>query len=105
MSVGDLAQRAWINVTGLALNINSYNSKFNVEPPQYTLTLSKAGLTLKLPIHAHFLELDAYFKKGQPLPSLNSFMAIQGFLSHVEKSANDFPVQFHIDLDHVTFLG
>ena len=105
MSASDPAQRTWINVTGLALNINSHNSTFDVEPPQYTSTLSKAGLTSKLPIRAHFLESDARFKKGKPLPSPNSFVAIQGFLSRVEKSANDFPVRFHIDLDHVTFLG
>ena len=105
MSVSDLAQRAWINVTGLALNINSHNSTFDVEPPQYTSTLSKARLTSKLPICTHFLESDTCFKKGKPLPSPNSFVAIQGFLSHVEKLANNFPVRFHINLDHVTFLG
>ena len=76
-----------------------------MEPPQYTSTLSKTGMTSKFPIRAHFLELDTRFKKGKPLPSPNSFVAIQGFLSRVEKLANDFPVRFHIDLDHVTFLG
>lgn len=44
------AQHAWVNVTGLATNINSKESMFDVEPSQYTSTLIKAGLKSQLPM-------------------------------------------------------
>lgn len=101
----DPAQRAWINVTGLATNINNKDSTFDVEPSQYTSTLSKAGLKSQLLTRLHFPKNDARYKNRKPMPSPRSYVAIQGFLSRVEQSGTGFPQRFHLDLDHVTFLG
>jgi hypothetical protein len=101
----DPAQRAWINVTGLATNINNKDSTFDVEPNQYTSTLSKAGLKSQFSARLHFPEDDARYKNRKPMPSPRSYVAIQGFLSRVEQSGTGFSQRFHVDLDHVTFLG
>jgi hypothetical protein len=99
------AQRAWVNVTGLATNINSKESTFDVEPSQYTSTLTKAGLKSQLSTRGHFPEDDTRYKNRKLMPSPRSYVAIQGFLSRIELADTGFPQRFHLDLDHITFLG
>jgi hypothetical protein len=58
----------------------------------------------QLPIRAHFDGIR--YKNKKPIPSNNTYIAVEGFLIRVEVDASTGqPVLFHVYVDNINFLG
>ena len=71
---------------------------------QYTYFYKTQQNLSTLPIHAHFDETR--YKNKKPIPTNNTYVAVEGFLNNVEVDPNSgTPTNFHISVDNISFLG
>ena len=71
---------------------------------QYTSFYKSQRRLSTFPIRAHFD--DVRYKKKKPIPSNNTYVAVEGSLFHVDMDTNTGgPLLFHIMVDNINFLG
>jgi hypothetical protein len=97
-----MRHRPYVTFSGIALNRTE--SSFDVNAPQYT-SFYKAHRSLStLPLRAAFD--DTRYKTKKPIPSNNTYVAVEGFLMEVETdSSTGRPTVFHVSVDNINFLG
>ena len=94
----------YITFSGAAFNSNKTDSEFDVNAPQYTSFYKSQRHLSTFPVRAHFD--DTRYKNKKPLPSNNTYVAVEGFLWRVELDSNSgLPSLFHVAVDSISFLG
>lgn len=92
----------YITFSGAAFN--RAEASFDVNAPQYTSFFKTQRNLSTLPIRAHFDETR--YKNKKPLPSNNTYVAVEGFVTEVEIDSDTAqPYIFHISVDNISFLG
>jgi hypothetical protein len=98
-----MRERAYINISGAAVNSNKSSSFFEVNASQYTSHYKdNRGLSV-LPIRAHFNSNK--YKSKKPIPSDNTYVSMEGFLEDIETDASGRVTMFHVSVDNINFLG
>src|SRR6266487_1979202 len=94
----------YVTFSGAAFNCNRTDSVFDATPAQYTSFYRTQRHLSTLPIRAHFDDLR--YKNKKPMPSNNTYVAVEGFLTHFDMDVNTgHPSLFHINVDNINFLG
>jgi hypothetical protein len=92
----------YITFSGAAFN--HAEASFNVNAPQYTSFFKTQRNLSTFPVRAHFDE--ARYKNKKPLPSNNTYVAVEGFITEVEIDPDTAqPSLFHVSVDNISFLG
>lgn len=101
--IDDMQERAYINVSGTAINCNKTGGFFEVNVPQYT-SQYKANCTLSiLPVDVHFNSNK--YKTKKPILSNNTYVSIKGFLDNIKTDISGRATAFHISIDNINFLS
>ena len=85
------------------MNCNKTDSFFNVNAAQYTTYYKNNWTLANLPVRAHF-DSTKYQKKS-PLPSNNTYVAVEGFLGDIEKDTARHIMLLHMSVNNINFLG
>lgn len=99
----DMRQRAYINVSGAAVNANKTDGFFEVNAAQYTSHYKNNRTLSILPVQAHFSSNK--YKTKKPIPSNNTYVTIEGFLEDIETDMAGRVTLFHVSVDNINFLG
>lgn len=98
-----MRHRAYINISGAAVNFNKIEGFFEINATQYTLHYKSNRAQSILPVQAHFNSNKYRTKKL--IPSNNTFVSIEGFLEDVETDAAGHATLFRVSVDNINFLG
>ena len=101
----DVIYRApYITVSGAAVNTDRSQGVFECNALQYTTFFKDHVHLSTLPICAHFD--NNRYKNKKPIPSNNSFIAVEGFVLQIELDPDTGQVSFfHVAAENITFLG
>ena len=99
----DMRERAYINVSGAAINSNKSTGSFEVNATQYTSHYKNNRSLSILPVHAHFT--SGKYKTKKPVPSNNTYVSVEGFLDAIGTDSHGNATAFHISVDNINFLG
>ena len=102
-NIEDMRERAYINLSGAAINSNKTAGFFKLNAPQYTSHFKHNRALSILPIHANFN--SAKYKTKKPVPANNTYVSIEGFLESVETDSAGHACSFHVSVDNINFLG
>jgi len=97
----DIRRAPYVTLSGMASNRTE--SSFNLNAAQYTSFHRTQQQLASFPTQAHFD--DMRYKNKKPIPSNNTYVAVEGFLQRVEVDSTGQPVLFHINVDNINFLG
>lgn len=108
----DPRQRAFIHVSGVAMNCQKSAGTFDLDPEQYISCLrdlkssnpvsSTKGV---MPISCTIPDSPKY-KKNKPTPWNKRYVSVSGFLTDVIFKANSEDVErFKVEVDNIVFLG
>ena len=101
--IDNIRERAYINISGAAINLNKTAGFFKINAPQYTSHYkNNRGLSI-LPMRAHFNSNKYRIKK--PIPSNNTYISFEGFLEAIETDSTGHTMSFHVSVDNINFLG
>jgi len=98
-----MRERAYINVSGAAINSNKTGGFFKINAPQYTSHFKHNRALSILPVHANFNSNK--YKTKKPIPANNTYVSIEGFLESVETDSTGLATSFHVSVDNINFLG
>src|SRR4051794_28754344 len=98
-----MRQRPYINISGTALNCNKTDGFFDINASQYTSYYKNNRTLSNLPVRAHF-DSNKYRTK-KPIPSNNTYVAVEGFLGDIERDAAGHITLLHMSVDNINFLG
>ena len=94
----------YLTVSGAALNCNTQEGFFDCNAPQYTSFYRDRRHLSMLPIRAYFD--DVRYKNRKPVPSNNTYICVEGFVTHVDIDLDNGQVSlFHMSTDNINFLG
>ena len=94
----------YITVSGAAVNTDRSQGVFECNALQYTTFFKDHVHLSTLPIRAHFD--NNRYKNKKPIPSNNSFIAVEGFVLQIELNPDTGQVSFfHVAAENITFLG
>jgi hypothetical protein len=97
--------RPYINICGLAININKRDDTFDIDAIQYTSALKEIPRDASVFTARVFIPDTPRYKKNKPMPSTNSFVFVSGFLGRFTVSLTGIAERFYAELDKVAFLG
>ncbi|THU79401.1 hypothetical protein K435DRAFT_810742 [Dendrothele bispora CBS 962.96] len=100
--------RSFIVVAGPACNVNTQLSTFDIDAYQFTSGISKQmnhPLDSILPIRVYFDPDDHRWKHKKPIPSANTYIQVQGYLTRFDLNDSGFPDRFHVQVESMTLLG
>lgn len=98
-------QQGFVQLCGVATNINRDDATFNVEAEPYVSAVKDVdGIKAIFPARCLILN-TARFKKYKPIPANGRYVSVTGFLTNVELQEDHTVKQFVIDIDQVIFLG
>ena len=98
----DILRTPYITLSGATFN--KTDNTFDMNTSQYTSFYKTQRNLSTLPIRAHFDEVR--YKNKKPIPSNNTYVAVEGFLNSVETDPNTgIPSIFNISVDNISFLG
>ena len=89
-------------MSGVALNSNKIDA-LDVNAAQYASHYKSQRALSVLPVHAVFKATK--YKGQKPLPADNTYVAVDGFLGHVEKQPDSHASRFLLTVDNISFLG
>ena len=98
-----MRERAYINVSGAAINSNKSASCFEINAAQYTTHYKSNRALSFLPFQAHFNSNK--YKTKKPIPSNQTYVSVEGFLDAIGTDSNSNATTFHISVDNINFLG
>ena len=93
----------YITVSGAALDSNKVDGSFRINASQYTTYYRSNRTKSCLPVQGNFL-LSKYSDK-KPVPTNNSFVTIDGFLTDVVTDHFGEASLFEVSVDNISFLG
>ncbi|KAJ7917782.1 hypothetical protein B0H13DRAFT_2321992 [Mycena leptocephala] len=96
-----LSQPAFVQVCGLASNINKDDATFDVVVEQY---ISATRSPESFPTRC-FIPDTPRFQNYKPVPNKGKFVSVTGFLTGVERDDDHAVKHFLLDVDQVVFLG
>ncbi|KAJ7828160.1 hypothetical protein B0H14DRAFT_3466537 [Mycena olivaceomarginata] len=96
-----LSQPAFVQICGLASNINKDDATFDVVVQQYISATRSAEC---FPTRC-FIPDTPRFQNYKPIPNKGKFVSVTGFLTGVERDDDHTVKHFLIDVDQVVFLG
>ena len=98
----EIRRAPYVTLSGLASN--KTDAFFDLNASQYTSFYKTQRRLSSFPIRAHFD--DIRYKNKKPIPSNNTYVAVEGFLQWVDVNPdNGQPVLFHLNVDNINFLG
>jgi hypothetical protein len=92
-----------VSASGATSNCNRDEGTFDCSSTQYTAIYKDHRHLSSFPLRAHFS--DAKYKNKKPIPSNNSYVAVEGFLTEIDTDSTGQVSLFHIDADNIGFLG
>ena len=98
-----MRERAYINLSGAALNSNKTAGFFKLNAAQYTSHFKHNRALSILPVHANFNSTK--YKTKKPVLANNTYVSIEGFLESVETDSAGHACSFHVSVDNINFLG
>ena len=98
-----MREQPYVDVSGATVNMNKTGSFFHLNTPQYTSHYKYNRSLSILPIQALFNSNKYKIKK--PIPSNNTYIAVEGFLEEIETDSTGHTTSFHISMDNINFLG
>ena len=98
-----MRQKAYINVSGAAINSNKTDGFFEVNATQYTSYYRNHRTLSTFPVQAHFNSNK--YKTKKPIPSNNTYVSIEGFLDDIETDESGRASTFRVLVDNINFLG
>src|ERR1700731_1691009 len=98
---------AWLTVNGITMNSNQADGTFDVDANQYLTATSKMDATDRptFLMHANYDLTSHCFKNKKPTIRNGHFVSVTGFLTHVMKDDEGFPMRFIVDIDNVVYQG
>ena len=99
----DMRHQPFLNVSGAATNSDKSEGVFNINASQYTTHYKTNRALSVLPVRAQF-NLNKY-KTKKPIPSDNTYVAVEGFLADIDTDSTGHTLLFHIEVDNINFLG
>ncbi|KAJ6514152.1 hypothetical protein DFH09DRAFT_1333102 [Mycena vulgaris] len=98
----DLRHHATAHICGLPSNIDENDSTFEIQAVQYLTATRTADNAF--PVRCLFPSTPRW-AKYKPMPGRGKSVAIEGFLTGVERNEDRTVKYFIVDLEKVTFLG
>jgi len=104
----DPAQRAYLHISGVAVNCDEKEATFDVKIDQYISTLKDVKSSpskFVTPFSCSIPDLPQY-KTGKPVPYNRWYISISGFLTDVTYKPDSDVVQwFHLKVENIVFLS
>jgi hypothetical protein len=109
VKIEDIRHQPYIHLCGPAKLPNKADATFEIDAPQYVSALKNIPRE-NMTFPAHILIPDSpRYKKGKPIPTVNTYVAVAGFLSHIAmpsfEATNSDVDRFCVTLDNISFLG
>ena len=104
----DPAQRAYLHISGAAVNCDEKEATFNIEIDQYISTLKnvKSSPSKFITPFSCSIPDSPRYKTGKPVPYNRRYISISGFLTDVTYEPDSDVVQrFHLKVENIVFLG
>ena len=104
----DPAQRAYLHISGAAVNCDEKEATFDIEIDQYISTLKnvKSSPSKFITPFSCSIPDSPRYKTGKPVPYNRRYISISGFLTDVTYEPDSDVVQrFHLKVENIVFLG